>query len=105
MEQFSVYQNHGKNRQAYPYFINIQSDLLSHLTTRLVMPLARKQASNSQVRTLTPVLHLEEHDYVILTTMLTTTDVKNLRDQDRVANASDLRDDIVAAVDLLVLGI
>ncbi|MGB9095147.1 CcdB family protein [Erwinia sp.] len=105
MKQFSIYRNQGRNRQVYPYFIDIQSDLLSHLATRLVMPLAHKQASNSQVKSLTPVMRIEEHDYVILTSMLTTTDVKNLNEQHFVKNAAGMRDEIVSALDLLVLGI
>lgn len=105
MEQFSVYKNQGKSRHSYPYFITVQSDLLSHLSTRLVMPLARKSGNNSQVKSLTPQIRIGENDCVVLTSMLTTTDVKNLSAQNFVQHAVELRDEIVSALDLLVLGI
>ncbi|MFT2790111.1 CcdB family protein [Serratia sp. T13T92] len=105
MKQFSVYKNQSKNKKNYPFFIVVQSDLLDHLSTRLVMPLALKHATNSQVKTLTPVLSVDQQDYVILTSLLTTTDVKNLNADCLVTNAAHLRDELVAAIDLLVLGI
>ena len=105
MEQFSVYKNQGRNRQNYPYFITVQCNLLSHLSTRLVMPLARKSETNSQVKSLTPQIAIGEYDYVVLTSMLTTTEVKILNEQNFVRNAVELRDKIISAIDLLVLGI
>lgn len=105
MQQFSVYTNNSKNKKIYPFFINVQSDLLDHLSTRLVMPLALKHAANSQVKALSPVLSVDQEDYVILTSLLTTTDVKNLNADCLITNAAHLRDELVAAIDLLVLGI
>lgn len=105
MKQFAVYKNKSRNKQAYPYFIDVQSDMLAHLNTRLVMPLTQKANSNSQVKALTPVITIEQVDYVILTTMITTTDVKNLKDEDAIINASHLRDQLVSAIDMMILGI
>ncbi|AXF76333.1 CcdB family protein [Xenorhabdus sp. PR6a] len=105
MKQFAVYKNKSRNKQAYPYFIDVQADMLAHLNTRLVMPLTQKANSNSQVKALTPVITIEQVDYVILTTMITTTDVKNLKDEDAIINASHLRDQLVAAIDMMILGI
>lgn len=105
MKQFAVYKNKSRNKQAYPYFIDVQADMLAHLNTRLVMPLTQKANSNSQVKSLTPVITIEQVDYVILTTMITTTDVKNLKDEDAIINASHLRDQLVAAIDMMILGI
>ncbi|MFQ6292692.1 CcdB family protein [Yersinia enterocolitica] len=50
MAQFFVYKNTARNKKIYPYFIDIQSDFLNHLSTHLVIPLARKQSANSQVK-------------------------------------------------------
>jgi len=105
MKQFSVYKNTGKNKQLYPYFIDIQSELLSHLNTRLVMPLAHKNETNSQVKTLSPIVSIQHTDYVVLTTMLTTTSINNLKAEDKVTEAAYLRDSLVSAIDFLVLGI
>lgn len=105
MKQFTVYKNHSRNRQAYPYFIDVQADMLTHLNTRLVMPLTQKTNTNSQVKALTPVITIEQVDYVVLATMITTTDVKNLQDKDAVMDASHLREQLVSAIDMMILGI
>ncbi|EKO3767709.1 CcdB family protein, partial [Vibrio metschnikovii] len=40
MSQFSLYQNNDKGTStAYPYFVDVQSELLDTLNTRLVIPL------------------------------------------------------------------
>ncbi len=42
MAQFDVYQNPSlRSRDSMPYVVDVQSDLLSELRTRLVMPLSR----------------------------------------------------------------
>lgn len=105
MAQFFVYKNTARNKQIYPYFIDIQSDFLSHLSTRLVIPLARKQPTNSQVKVLSPVLTIDHVDYVIMTSLLTTTDVKNLSSDNPIMDARHLRDELIAAIDFLILGI
>lgn len=105
MKQFSVYKNKSRNKQAYPYFIDVQADMLAHLNTRLVMPLTPKANANSQVKALTPVITIGQVDYVVLATMITTTDVKNLKAEDAVMDASHLRDQLVSAIDMMILGI
>lgn len=79
--------------------------MLTHLNTRLVMPLTQKNHSNAQVKALTPTLTVEQIDYVVLATMITTTDVKNLKAEDVVMDASYLRDKLVGAIDMMILGI
>ncbi|SON50993.1 CcdB family protein (fragment) [Vibrio tapetis subsp. tapetis] len=45
MSQFTLYQNNDKNTStAYPYFVDVQSELLDTLNTRLVIPLTKWQA-------------------------------------------------------------
>lgn len=42
MAQFDVYPNPSvPQREAFPYFVVLQSDQLSHFSTRLAMPLSR----------------------------------------------------------------
>lgn len=42
MQQFDAFENPNvAQRQAFPYFVVLQSDQLDHLSTRLTMPLAR----------------------------------------------------------------
>jgi toxin CcdB len=45
--QFDVYQNPtAAQREAYPYFVVLQSDQFAPLSTRLVMPLARSAVAD-----------------------------------------------------------
>ena len=45
MAQFDVYENpSARQRDGFPYLVDIQSHLLAHLPTRLVMPLQRVSA-------------------------------------------------------------
>ena len=45
MAQFDAYANPSAGqREAFPYFVVLQSDQLDHYSTRLVMPLARAPA-------------------------------------------------------------
>jgi toxin CcdB len=45
MAQFDVYANpNAAQRQAFPFLVDMQSNQLSHFTTRLAMPLARLPA-------------------------------------------------------------
>ncbi|WP_301213037.1 CcdB family protein [Yersinia sp. 22-579] len=97
MAQFFVYKNTARNNQTYPYFIDIQSDFLNYLSTRLVIPLARKQPINSQVKVLSPILTVDQADYVVMTSLLTTTDVKKLSSDHPAMDAHHLRDELVAA--------
>ncbi|WP_437184067.1 CcdB family protein [Yersinia massiliensis] len=79
---------------------------MSHLSIRRVIPLACKQrAANSQVKVLSPVLTIDHVDYVIMTSLLTTTDVKNLSSDNPIMGAHHLRDELAAVIDFLVQGI
>ncbi|MCL2895345.1 CcdB family protein [Brenneria tiliae] len=39
MAQFDVYRNHGKGKDFYPYYIDIQNGLFNALTSRVVIPM------------------------------------------------------------------
>ena len=50
MAQFDIYANpHHPSRQSVPYLVDIQSDLIDQLSTRLVMPLSRVGASQARL--------------------------------------------------------
>ena len=44
MAQFDVHRNTGKNREAIPYVVIVQSSLFSNYRRRVVVPLVRKSA-------------------------------------------------------------
>ena len=47
MPQFSVYKNKNpKTRSSYPYLVDVQSDLLSDIGTRVIVPLVKRTVSS-----------------------------------------------------------
>lgn len=72
MPQFTVYKNKNpKSKTAYPYLVDVQSDLLSDLQTRVVIPLTRLTALRKKpIRDLTPTIDIEGSKYLILTPQL-----------------------------------
>lgn len=52
MSQFALYANQNSDsKAAYPYFVDVQNELLNDLNTRLVIPLTL--ASNLSCRSIT----------------------------------------------------
>jgi toxin CcdB len=105
MPQFDVYRNKNPgSRGLFPLLVDLQADLLSDLATRVVAPLATMTPGKSRLLgTLTPVLVVEGKRYVLLTPQLAGIAAKDLGA--RVTNLAAHRDDIVAALDLLITGI
>ena len=65
--QYQVYRNTG-NSKAYPYLLDVQSDIIDELHTRIVIPLyPLKKMTLAPVKRLTPVLPVEGEDYLIMT--------------------------------------
>lgn len=98
MKHFAVFKNKSRNELAYSYFIDEEADVFAHLNTRLVMSLTQKARSHSQVKALTPVITLQQVDYVVLATMIT----KKMKVDDAVMDASHLRDHQVSAIDMMI---
>ncbi len=69
MSPFDVYENNNSaTGQAYPYLVNIQSEVLSELNTRVVLPLAReKQLKVSGMARLTPQVEYRGESLLIMT--------------------------------------
>lgn len=105
MAQFAVYRNRNpKTRTTYPYLLDVQSDLLSDLHTRVVIPLAKAAALRRRpIRGLTPVVELDGEKLLLLVPQLAGIARSELGTP--VANVSACRPQIVAALDLLITGI
>ena len=105
MSQFSLYQNNDKSTAtAYPYFVDVQSEMLDTLNTRLVLPLTSVEMLEKKAPThLCPVIHIDEGDFVILTHQMASVPTKILRDP--VNDLSTFRNEIIAAIDFLITGI
>ena len=105
MAQFSVYRNKNpQTRITIPFLLDVQSDLLSELNTRVVVPMyLRKMLKTAPMTRLTPEVSFEGKKLVVMTPQLAGIAVKDLGDP--VGNLVKLRDDIVASLDLLFTGV
>jgi toxin CcdB len=105
MPQFTVHQNpNPESKAAYPLLLDIQSDLLADLGTRVVVPLCPASTMNGKpIKILTPVFEIEGKQYTMLTPQLAGVSKKQIGA--KVADLSLRRDEIIAAFDLLITGI
>jgi toxin CcdB len=105
MSQFTLYKNLNKTTAtAYPYFVDVQSELLSTLNTRLVIPLTPLELlANKAPSHLCPTIHIAQGDFVVLTQQMASVSTKFLAEP--VADLSTFRAEIIAAIDFLITGI
>jgi len=104
MAQFTVYRNKNPRTKAtFPLLVDVQSDLLEDLQTRVVIPLSKAAAlAKRPVSHLMPVLKFEGEAYA-----LTTPELAGVARNDLGPVAGSLaerRDVILAAMDFLVRG-
>jgi toxin CcdB len=104
MTQFTLYENQNEeSKDAYPFFLDVQNDLLDALNSRLVIPLTQYGYLDSNVSKLCPRVVVAKDNYVLLTHQMTNVPVSALKAP--VTSLSHLRDEIIAAIDFLVTGI
>lgn len=108
MKQFGLYANPDKDTcQAYPYFVDVQNDLLDGLKSRVVIPIIALNKSASPRAAypehLCPVIEIGRKKYVLMTHQMTSVPVQLLKSEE--GSLIKFRDEIVAAIDFLVTGI
>lgn len=105
MSQFTLYRNTDKSTaETYPCFIDVQSDLLESLNTRLVVPLTPLVLLDKKApQHLCPRIHLDAGDFVILTHQMTSVPTKLFINP--VTHSQAFRNDISTAIDFLITGI
>jgi toxin CcdB len=105
MSQFILYKNPDNNTaKAYPYFVDVQNELLSTFNTRLVIPLTPLYLLEKKAPShLCPTIHIEQGDFVVLTQQMASIPTKLLAEP--VTDLSAFRDEIIAAIDFLITGI
>ena len=104
MAQFDVYRNSNPaTRARIPYLLDVQSDLLDPLATRIVVPLCKPEVlSGKPAERLNPAFEVEGRKLLMLTPQLAGVTQKALGE--RVANLSTERASIIAALDLAFTG-
>lgn len=100
MAQFDVYKNLGGG--AYPLVVDIQSDLMSKLATRIVVPLARRDRYPLPLARATPAATIDGVDYVLVVPLLAAVAGSTLGKP--VGSLTPLRNEVIAALDLIFTG-
>jgi len=103
--QFDVYLNPSKQtRNAYPFILDIQNELIEDLATRIVVPLGiAKKFSNEEMKGLTPKIEFEGADLLIMMPQLASMPARALKEP--IGTLLHLRDEIISALDFAITGI
>lgn len=104
MPQFDVYRNpDARSRARFPLLLDVQSDLLESLATRVVVPLAAASDDATPIARLMPVFEIEGRRVVMRTAEIAGVPRKAIGAQ--VGSLAGHRHEIVAALDVLVRGV
>ena len=104
MSQFDIYQNpNPASKKKFPYLIDVQANLLSHLSTRIVIPLMLSSKIKHPIKHLMPHFSIEEISVTLITSELTTVSTRILNK--KIDSLQHKRNEIIAAIDFLFTGI
>jgi toxin CcdB len=98
MARFDVYRDPDGNG----YLLDVQANLLSHLNTRIVVPLMLPAAAPLPAKGLNPEFLIGDTAVVMLTQFLSAVPASTLKEQ--VATLDQHHTEIVAAIDFLMQG-
>lgn len=102
--QFDVFPNPvAAARSTVPYLVVLQSDVVTSSVSQVVAPLARTGAGERTASPLTPSISIDGEELRLLTHKLAAVPRRALRGA--VANVAAHRDRIVAALDVLFVGV
>lgn len=99
MPQFDVYDLSGDS----VLVVDIQSDLLDPLNTRVVIPLLPEGGTLTPAKRLNPIFKIENENRILGTQFLASVSVSELRTP--ITSLAEARDEITAALDMLYQGI
>lgn len=103
MKQFDLYRNcNPRTREAIPLLLDVQSDLLASLNTRMVIPLSRA-GGLAGIHRLMPEVSVGDETLLLLTPQMAGISRRELGEP--VGSLAHLRLQIIAAIDLLISGI
>ena len=104
MARFDVYANPGNHAKTTPYLLDVQSNLLDGLDSRMVIPLrSLKHFPKVKVATqLTPIFKISGKDYLLETPKMGAVPQRVLKSP--IASLVDSQAEITAALDFLSHG-
>jgi toxin CcdB len=97
MARFDYFSNGGAG-----YLLDVQTDLVTGLGTRLVVPLLPAGAVPAPVRRLHPVFEIGQSEWVMATHLMSAVAARQLRRP--TGNLTQHYDEIVAAIEMVFLG-
>ncbi len=100
MARFDVYPIPGKGPDGY--VLDVQTDLLSHLSTRTVVPLLPEKAAPKPISELNPVFEIRGERHVMVTQAIVSVPGRELKRA--VATLIDQHERVIRALDTLLLG-
>ena len=105
MTQFDLYKNNDNDtNKTYPYFVDIQNELLGTLNSRVVVPLTPATLiENKALVNLCPFINMDEGDIAFLTHQMSS--VPNTLLTVPATNLAAFRGQIINAIDFLIYGI
>lgn len=98
MARFDIFQNEGGSG----YLLDVQSDLLSGLNTKVVVPLLPKSSAPAPAQRLNPIFEVEGQEVLMATQFMAAVTEGELRVG--VGSLADQQHEISAALDMLFLG-
>ena len=102
--QYDVYLNPiPQSKNIYPYVIDVQSNLLSFLKTRMTVPLKIYKSRVDTPKKLTPIFNVLGEDMLFISFFAQAMDKKHLRQS--VGSLSQHASEIVTAMDCILSGI
>ena len=100
MSRLDVHPMLGKGQGSY--VLDVQADLLSHLTTRIVVPLLREDAAPKPISELNPVFEIHGERHVMVTQAIASIPGRELKRA--VASLAEQHDRVTRALDTLLIG-
>lgn len=103
MAQFDVYENtNPETRKTIPYLLDVQTELLDNLATRVVVPLIAASAMGKAAKHLNPQFKIKRTAVIMSAAELAGVPVHILGD--KICSIKEQRNEIIAALDFLFTG-
>lgn len=104
MKQYDVYINTDSDtKKGYPYFVDIQTELLASLNSRVVIPIASAKPDRNLPNNICPQVEIAGEQYHLLTHQITTVSTSFLKEKEGSLLLN--RIDIINSLDFLLAGI
>ncbi len=104
MKQFDLYENTDtESKDGYPYFVDVQTNLLDNLNSRVVIPLVPILEAKEYPKNLCPIVVVRNKKYALMTHQIASVASSFLESKEGSLLLN--RDDIISALDFLLTGI